>query len=63
MPRHGLPKLVCAFSKARMYSATGGEIALVWRGRPVALFPDLEAAVTYVYLEFVDIKDPKFIWL
>lgn len=46
-----------------MYSATGGEIALFWRGRPVALFPDLEAAVTYVYLEFVDIKDPKFIWL
>tara|TARA_R100000152_G_C6620643_1_gene71471 strand:- start:407 stop:598 length:192 start_codon:yes stop_codon:yes gene_type:complete len=60
MPGHGLPKLVCAFSRARMYTAMGGGIALFWRGRPVALFPDLEAAVSYVYSEFVDLKEPSW---
>ena len=63
MPGHGLPKLVCAFSKARMYAALGGGIALFWRGRPVAIFADLEAAVRYVYMEFEDLKDSGFIWL
>lgn len=35
-----------------MYEAPYGEIALFWRQNPVALFPNLKSAITYIYHEF-----------
>lgn len=52
MPGFGLPKLICAFSEAHIYAALGGEVALFWRGRPVALFPNVETAINYTQAEF-----------
>jgi hypothetical protein len=52
MPGFGLPKLICAFSEAQIYAALGGGVALFWRGRPVALFPDVETAINYTQAEF-----------
>lgn len=57
-----MPKLLCAFSKARMYEVDGG-VALFWKRRPVALFPSLDTAIRYVYLEFEDTNYNKFPWL
>lgn len=52
MPGHGMPKLIYAFSKARFFSAFDEGILLFWENEPVALFPNLEAAVNYAYNEF-----------
>lgn len=52
MPGSGLPKLIYAYSSARIYSTPAKDVALFWRGKPVALFPDLETAVDYVSAEF-----------
>lgn len=57
MPGFGAPKLIYAFSEARIYSATLGRVVLFWRGSPVAYFPELQTAIRYVYMEF---EGPKW---
>tara|TARA_R100000152_G_scaffold18502_1_gene10369 strand:+ start:837 stop:1046 length:210 start_codon:yes stop_codon:yes gene_type:complete len=52
MPGYGLPKLLYAYSSARIYATPDRGVALFWRGKPVALFPDLETAVDYIEAEF-----------
>jgi len=52
MPGSEAPKLIYAFSRARIYSDTKGGVILFWRRTPVACFPELETAIKYVYAEF-----------
>ncbi len=62
MADSGMPKLLCAFNKARMYEAEDG-VVLFWSKRPVALFPSLDSAIRYVYLEFIGSGKSKYPWL
>jgi len=47
-----MPKLLAVCGRAKMYEAPYGEVALFWGFKPVALFPNLSAAVRYIYYEF-----------
>jgi len=60
MSKHGGPKLIYAFSKARFFTTCEQGIILFWSETPVALFPNLEVAVNYAYNEFavLDTNDP-----
>tara|TARA_R100001244_G_scaffold115991_1_gene86058 strand:- start:187 stop:390 length:204 start_codon:yes stop_codon:yes gene_type:complete len=57
MPGHGFPKLLYALGNARVYSTPDEAVALFWRGKPVALFRELEAALDYMVAEFVDPRE------
>jgi len=62
MPGNGFPKLIFAYSEARIYSTPDGSVALFWRGRPVALFDALEPAMSYMAAEFDSPKDGETPW-
>ena len=47
-----MPKLLAVCGRAKMYEAPYGDVALFWGIKPVAIFPNLTAAVRYIYHEF-----------
>lgn len=70
MANNGMPKLLCAWGKAKIYEAPLDEVALFWGIKPVALFSDVGSAVNYLYNEFgpldKDIEDEDkggFMWV